>query len=115
MVDMSPQGIRKYPRFVLRQPAAVVIRESGELRRLPAVTENMSRGGALFTTASSIPEGTKVELTVFFQRTMNPEPLEVHCTGQVLRIEPRPATNGYAMAVEFEPPLPPSIPGKLLH
>lgn len=112
---MGQQGIRKYPRFTLRQPAAVVIRGNKQSGKLAAVTENMSRGGALFTAASSIPEGTKVELTVFFQRTMNPEPLEVHCTGQVLRVEPRPATNSYAIAVEFERPLAPDLPGRVLH
>ena len=111
---MGQQGIRKYPRFTLRQPAAVVIRGDKQSGKLSAVTENMSRGGALFTAASSIPEGTRVELTVFFQRTMKPEPFEMHCTGQVLRVEPRPASDGFAIAVEFERPLPPDLPGKVL-
>ena len=112
---MSQQGIRKYPRFTLRQPAAVVIRGDKQSGKLAAVTENMSRGGALFTAASSIPEGTRVELTVFFQRTMSPGPLELQCTGQVLRVEPRPGTKSYAMAVEFERPLPPDLPGRMPH
>ncbi len=114
-VNMSQQGIRKYPRFVLRQPGAVVVQSQGELRKFAVVTENMSRGGALFTSASSIPEGTKIELTVYFRRTMAATPLELQCSGRVLRVEPRPSANGFAMAVEFENPLPPELPGKVLH
>lgn len=99
---------------MLRQPAEVVVRGDHESHKLPAVTENMSRGGALFTTASSIPEGTKIELTVYFQRTIGAAALELQCSGRVLRVEPRPTANGFAMAVEFERPLPPDLPGKAL-
>lgn len=112
---MGQHGIRKYARVALRQPAEVVVHRDKELHKLTAVTENMSRGGALFTSASSIPEGTKIEMTVYFQRTMAATALEMQCSGRVLRVEPRPAANGFAVAVEFERPLPPDFPGKVLH
>ncbi len=112
---MSPQGIRRYPRFVLRQPAEVIVRGDHASHKMHAVTENMSRGGALFTSASSIPEGTQIEMTVYFQRAMAATALELQCSGRVLRVEARPNANGFAMAVEFEKPLPPDLPAKVLH
>jgi hypothetical protein len=83
--SMMQNERRRERRLPLREPAVVRLcdEDSG---KTPTVTENVSAGGVLLRSASPIPAGSKVEVTILLHTGAQTKGL-----GEVVRAEQKPA------------------------
>src|SRR5690242_16046293 len=72
---------RKHPRFPIRQPVIMRVREGKGYRDLHGTTENTSLQGAFLITDAPVAVGAEVELTIF----MRPG-LQISSWGKVTRV-----------------------------
>ncbi len=88
---------RKHPRFPVRQPVLMRVREEDGYRDVEGTTENTSLCGAFLITDATVAVGDDVELTIFLQRG-----LQLSSWGKVTRVTHifQPGTNGVAVHCE---------------
>ncbi len=88
---------REYPRFPVRQPVLMRVREGTGYRDVQGTTENTSLCGAFLITDAAVAVGDEVELTIFLQRG-----LQISSWGKVTRLTHtlQPGTNGVAVHCE---------------
>ena len=88
---------RKHPRFSMRQPVLMRVREGTGYRDVHGITENTSLCGAFLITDATVAVGDDVELTISLQRG-----LQVSSWGKVTRVTHtlQQGTNGVAVACE---------------
>ncbi len=88
---------RKHPRFPVRQPVLMRVREGTGYRDVEGTTENTSLCGAFLITDATVGVGDDVELTIFLQRG-----LQVSSWGKVTRVTHtfQPGTNGVGVHCE---------------
>ncbi len=84
---------RKHPRFPVRQPVLMRVREEDCYRELQGTTENTSLQGAFLITDASVAVGAEVELTIVLHHGV-----QVSSWGKVTRVtHPNPGQNGVAV------------------
>lgn len=84
---------RKHPRFPLRQPVLMRVREGEGYRELQGTTENTSLQGAFLITDAPVAVGAEVELTILLQHGV-----QVASWGKVTRVTHAfPGQNGVAV------------------
>jgi PilZ domain len=84
---------RKHPRFPVRQPVLLRVREEDGYRELQGTTENTSLQGAFLITDAPLTVGTEVELTILLQHGV-----QVSSWGKVTRVTHAfPGQNGVAV------------------
>jgi len=89
----SPSESRKSVRYPLHLPVTI---RSGETQ-ISARSENISKGGILFSTDLMILQGSPVELTVHFTPSIAMG-ASLKARGRILRVEPT-VSGGFAVAV----------------
>jgi hypothetical protein len=93
---MTQDDRRRERRLPLREPAVVRLCDEN-LREVSTVTENVSTGGVLLRSASLIPGGSKVEVTILL-----PTGAQIKGTGEVVRAEQKPAGGQVLIAVKCD-------------
>ncbi len=84
---------RKHPRFPVRQPVLMRVREKDSYRELQGTTENTSLQGTFLITDTPVAVGAEVELTIVLQHGV-----QVSSWGKVTRVTPAfPGQNGVAV------------------
>ncbi len=88
---------RKHPRFSVRQPVLMRVREEDGYRELQGTTENTSLQGAFLITDAPVAVGAEVELIILLQHG-----IQVSSWGKVTRVTHtfQPGTNGVAVHCE---------------
>src|SRR5437868_4449856 len=76
---------RRNRRFSIQQPAVVQVKSRDGRSEIHCNTENVSESGVLVLADSSVPEGSRVHLTVFPKYTL-PQAPGLHCRGTVARV-----------------------------
>jgi acyl-coenzyme A thioesterase PaaI-like protein len=90
--------LRKSLRYPLNLPVAVKLGNA----HMSAQSENISENSILLSSDSLIREGSSVELTVDFTRSLEVG-ISLTARGKVLRVHPK-ASGGFAMAIGCDVP-----------
>ena len=77
----------------LRHRVPLLFRASGTSGWIAAVTENISRSGLLFRSATALEIGTGVEMTLEMPKELLGEASQVVCNGLIVRVEPAHTTT----------------------
>jgi hypothetical protein len=94
---------RRYRRFNLKYPVHVKFHSGKLISELDAVSRNVSVGGMLLETATTIPEHSPVSFLMTVQRKPASRPIELTGEGEVVRVENRDA--GFAIALHCKKPI----------
>jgi hypothetical protein len=101
----SHQKQRRHSRFDLKFPVALSFPSQGEVRKLDAVSENVSLKGLLLKAGARVPARTPVSLTMEVRGPRFQHPVRLVAKGVVVRIEALRNEDGYAIAIECQRPL----------
>lgn len=102
--SVDPDG-RRYLRFNLRCPVRLGFRDQGLLSEVDAVSENVSIGGLLLTSASLVPNGSLVGFVMTVKEPSPTRSIFLKKEGKVVRVEPSTMQTGYSIAVDCKRPL----------
>ena len=102
-----PAGLqeRRYRRFVLQCPVRVTFSAAGFVSEIDAISQNVSIGGSLLTSATLIPIRTPISFVITVIGREVSHPVLLNGKGRVVRLEPRADGQGYSIAVQFKWPL----------
>jgi len=103
--SMATPEKRKYRRFALRYSVHLQFRSAGRDSQLDGVTKNVSMGGLLLESASSIPKRCPVTFTITLVGGQVTRPIELLGEGEVVRVEPQVPGPGFAIALEYARPI----------
>ncbi len=83
---------RRFRRYGVRFPCTVKTKEGRKQRpgpELTVATEDVSRGGFFFITATALKVGTEIECTLQLPiKSLGKEPVTIRCRGEIARIIP---------------------------
>ena len=98
MEDTRPQEKRAIRRFTLQLPVTVTAK-SGEPVAAPAESRDVSSHGICFYCDAALEPESAIEFTLTLptEVTMT-EPLQVRCSGKVVRVENRNGSGRFAVA-----------------
>jgi hypothetical protein len=96
---------RRHSRFDLKFPVALSFPSQGEVRKLQAMSENVSVKGLLLKVGARVPPRTPVSLTMEVSGPWFQHPVRLVAKGVVVRIETLRNEDGYAIAIECQRPL----------
>ena len=101
----SPLQERKHRRFTMQYPVRLKVHSPGAMVELEAVSRNISIGGLLLETSSMIPRHTPVSFVVTVRNDQVVRPIQFVGEGKVVRVDPKTADQGFAIAVECVRPI----------
>jgi len=93
---------RKHRRFWVNYPVQVKFHLQNAISELQAVTKNVSVGGLLLETASSIPQHCPVDFVMTLQGGSLLHPIRVVGEGEVVRVEAHGPGAGFAIAIKYK-------------
>ena len=96
---------RRYRRFILRCPVRVSFSTAGFVSEIYAISENVSVGGSLLTSATLIPIRTPISFVITVIGREVSHPVLLKGKGRVVRLQRGVNGQGYSMAVQFKWPL----------
>ena len=91
---------RRHRRFLVNYPVQVKAHRENSVSEHQAVTKNVSIGGLLIETASSIPQHCPVDFTMTLHGGPLLRPIRVVGEGEVVRVEPHGPGAGFAVAIK---------------
>jgi PilZ domain len=101
----SPLQERKYRRFSLQYPVRLKVHDADLIVEFAAMSRNISICGLLLETCAMIPQDTSVSFTVTVESCQLGRPIRFVGEGKVVRVAPKAAAEGFAIAVECERPI----------
>ncbi len=99
------QKERKHRRFDLRFPVSLSFPAGGSVRKLEAISENVSIGGLLLKAGDRVPPRTRVNLTMDVKGPRFRNAVRLVAQGRVVRVEALGSAAGFAIAVECQRPI----------
>jgi hypothetical protein len=96
---------RKYRRYSLKYPVHVQFSSGNILSEVDAVSVNVSVGGMLLGTASTIPENTGLTFVMRLEGGQILRPIELVGKGHVVRVENVGVSPGFNIAVQCDSPI----------
>jgi hypothetical protein len=96
---------RRYRRFDFQFPVCLSFPSAGVVRKLEAVSKNVSIGGLLLKSGDQIPPHTHVSLTMDVRSPWSSRAVRLLAEGEVVRVEPLGPGAGYAIAVQCKRPI----------
>jgi hypothetical protein len=105
IVQASNWRRRKYRRFELEFPVNIKFSSGSEVTNIDAVSKNISVGGLLARSATSIPEDTAVTFILSVYGKAAVRPVRLLGEGYVVRIEPGEKESTFGVAMRCNAPL----------
>jgi PilZ domain len=99
------QQERKHRRFSIRYPVQVKFPLGNAVSGLQAVSNNVSIGGVLLETDSSIPQHCDVSFIITVRQHHIVGPIQLVGEGEVVRVEPHLSGAGFSIAVKCKRPI----------
>ena len=96
---------RQHRRFSIRYPVSVMFVLEGSVSKLRAISRNVSVGGVLLESDSSIPQHCGVKFIIQIREHHIIGPTKIVGEGEVVRVEPHRSGVGYAIAVKCKHPI----------
>jgi hypothetical protein len=96
---------RKHRRFSLEYPVSLKAHSGARIIQVEAMSRNISIRGLLFETAFMIPQHTPVSFTLTVEPNELGRSIQFLGVGKVVRVDPRPEADGFAIAVECPQPI----------
>ena len=103
---------RRYRRFNLRYPVHVSFCDHGLRSQVDTVSENVSVGGFLLTSASLIPISAVVSFVITVTGPSAVRPIVLSGEGQVVRVDRLRMRSGYSIALHCKTPLMQLVPAQ---
>lgn len=94
---------RKHRRFELIFPVELRLKGGKATKKIETVSRNVSIGGMLLDSATSLPLFTNVTFTIEMEGPSH-VPIELKGKGKIVRIQGRDS-SGFGIAVECVPPI----------
>jgi hypothetical protein len=101
----SPAQKRKHRRFNLQYPVRLKAHSGARIVQVEAISRNISIHGLLFETSLMIPQHTPVSFTLTVEPNELGRPIQLVGVGKVVRVDPKSAEDGFAIAVECPQPI----------
>ena len=102
MTNPSDRHERKYPRFKLRYPVHGKFCSGEAVSEFDAVSRNVSIGGLLLETTSTIPAHSSVTFTMTVEGGSIIRPIRLGGEGEVVRLEPaEPGVFAVALVCKY--------------
>jgi len=102
MTDVEGCDKRSIRRFALQLPVTVIAK-SGEQLQASAESRDVSSHGICFYCDAEIERNSTIEFTVTLPTEVTiTEPISVHCSGKVVRVEANPGGSKFAVAAAIE-------------
>jgi hypothetical protein len=101
----SPAQKRKHRRFSLQYPVRLKAHSGARIIQVEAISRNISVRGLLLETSLMIPQHTPVSFTLTVEPSELGHPIQFVGVGKVVRIDPKSAEDGFAIAVECPQPI----------
>jgi PilZ domain len=105
IAQSSPPQERKYRRFSLQYPVRLRVQSADLIAEFEAMSRNISICGVLLESSSLIPQYTPVSFVVTVEASELGHPIRFVGEGEVVRVEPKAAKKGFAIAVECMRPI----------
>jgi len=105
VVSSSPAQERKHRRFRLQYPVHLKAQSADLTVEFEAVSRNISICGLLLETPSMIPQHTPVSFIVTVEHSDLGRSIRFAGEGTVVRVDPKAAEGGFAIAVECQRPI----------
>ena len=105
IVPGSQSQERQYRRFSICYPVSVRFVLGGSVSELRAISNNVSVGGVLLESDSSIPRHCRVKFIIQIRGHHIVGPTKIVGEGEVVRVEPHRSGVGYAIAVKCKHPI----------
>jgi len=96
---------RKHRRYSLKYPVHLQFSSGNVLSDLEAVSVNVSVGGMLLETTSTIPENTGLTFVMTLEGGRIVRPIQLVGKGHVVRVENIGAAPGFSIAVKCDTPI----------
>lgn len=96
---------RRYRRFPLQFPVHVMIAGKGLRSEIDALSQNVSVGGLLLETTSSVPDQSYVSFVMKVNGGKLARPLTISGTGTVVRVEECKDLDRFRVAIACERPM----------
>jgi len=96
---------RKYRRYSLKYPVHLQFSSGNVLSELDAVSVNVSVGGMLLESSSTIPKDTGLTFVMTLKGGRILRPIELVGKGHVVRVENVGVASGFAIAVQCDSPI----------
>jgi len=100
-----PPPERKYRRFSLQYPVRLKVHDADLIVEFAAMSRNISICGLLLDTCAMIPQDTPVSFMVTVESCEIGRPIRFVGEGKVVRVAPKGAKEGFAIAVECARPI----------
>jgi PilZ domain len=94
---------RANPRFPIHFPVYVQFGGNDIVRKIEALTENVSTGGILLQSLEPIPRNSEVEFVISIRNTLMS--LRLKSTGRVVRREEHSSGIGFWIAIQCDRPI----------
>jgi hypothetical protein len=91
---------RKHRRFSLQYPVRLKAHSGDRVVQVDAMSRNISIRGLLMETSLMIPQNTPVSFILTVEPSELGCPIQFMGVGKVVRVDPKPAEDGFAIAVE---------------
>jgi PilZ domain len=100
----KPFSKRKYRRFNLSYPVRLRFQDPGVSSEIRAISRNVSIGGLLLETTSTIPKDSQVSFVMTIDGNQVVHPIELIGEGSVVRVEETPG-SAVRLALECKNPI----------
>jgi PilZ domain len=101
----TPAQTRRYRRFSLQYPVQIKAHSGARIVQVQAMSRNISVRGVLLETSLMIPQETPVSFTLTVEPNELGRPIQFVGVGKVVRVNPKPTEDGFAIAVECPQPI----------
>ena len=96
---------RRHRRFNLQFPVSLSFSFNAGLRKLNAVSANISIGGVLLKATTAVPPQTQVSLAMEVKGPWSHRPVRLVARGTVVRVENLGEEDGFAIAIQCLQPI----------
>jgi hypothetical protein len=91
---------RKHRRFSLQYPVRLKAHSGDRVVQVDAMSRNISIRGLLMETSLMIPQNTPVSFILTVEPSELGCPIQFMGVGKVVRVDPKAAEDGFAIAIE---------------
>ena len=96
---------RQYPRYNLDFPVRVMFQAGAMPKEIETISKNVSLGGLLVRSASTIPQDTLVTFVLSVHGEHGVRPIHLLGEGEIVRVEPDGAGETFAVAIRCKHPV----------